>query len=216
MPAMHWFEPIGYVGSLLMFLTFFMKTMIPLRLTGIAANVFMIVYTAAAGVVPVLILQSCLLPLNVYRLVQMRRLIARVKAAARGDFRLDPLIPFMRREHHKKGHVLFRTGDPANRLYMIQRGTVRLAPLDKKVGKGDVLGEIGILSPHNLRTATAICDEDTDVFSIGQESVLQLFYQHPEFGFFLVRLITQRLLVNLDDANFDAMATIEGGGARPG
>src|SRR5262245_40721089 len=112
MRVMRWFTIVGYVGSVLMFLTFFMKTMIPLRIIAICANVFMITYTAAAGVVPVLVLQSCLLPVNTWRLIQMKRLIARVKAAASGQFRLEPLIPFMRHEARKAGDVLFRVGEP--------------------------------------------------------------------------------------------------------
>ena len=43
----------GWVASALVFVTFFMKTMIPLRIVGMCANVCMIVYTAIAGVYPV-------------------------------------------------------------------------------------------------------------------------------------------------------------------
>jgi hypothetical protein len=43
---------------------------------------------------------------------------------------------------------------------------------------------------------------------VTQDVVLQLFYQKPEFSFFLVRLVTKRLLDNLEDAQFDAMATM--------
>jgi len=42
---MQWALYLGYLGSFLMFCTFYMKTMIPLRLTGIAENVCMIIYT---------------------------------------------------------------------------------------------------------------------------------------------------------------------------
>lgn len=205
---MRWYDAIGWVGSALMFLSFFMKTMVPLRVVAIAANVSMIAYTAIAGVIPVLILQSCLLPLNTYRLVQLRRLIARVKQAAAGGFSLEALIPFMTTERRRAGDVLFRAGDPTDKMYVLHRGAVRLRELDRRLGPGDVLGEIGILSPSKVRTATAVCEEECELYSITQDVVLQLFYQNPEFGFFLVRLITQRLLRNLDDANFDAMATM--------
>lgn len=203
-----WIELVGYVGSTLMFLTFFMKTMIPLRMTAIAANVVMIVYTGSKGVIPILVLQSCLLPLNVFRLVQMKRLIARVKAAARGDFKLDPLMPLMTHEHRRAGEVVFRAGDESNRLYYVQRGSIRLEELGKLVTAGEVVGEVGVLSPTNVRTATAICVEDSDLYSLSSDQVLQLFYTNPEFGFFLVRLVTRRLLANLNEAQFDAMATL--------
>src|SRR5262245_2245453 len=204
----NWVAAIGYVGSVLMFLTFFMKTMIPLRLTGIAANVVMITYTSIAGVYPILILQSCLLPLNIVRFVQMKRLITRVKSAARGDFKIEPLLPFMKHERRKDGHVVFKTGDRGDRMYFLQHGRVRLKEIDKVLKDGDVFGEIGLLSADKERTATAVCEGDCDLYSVTQDVVLQLFYQKPEFSFFLVRLVTKRLLDNLEDAQFDAMATM--------
>lgn len=203
-------EFLGYLGSFLMFSTFYMKTMIPLRITAIAANVFMIVYTVLSGIYPVLVLQTCLLPLNVIRLVQMRRLVARVEAAARGDFRIDPLLPFMKHERAAAGDVLFREGDTADKMYMIQRGRVRLLGIDKIVGPGEVIGEIGVLSPARSRTATAVCEDDADLMTITRDQVAQLYYQNPEFGFFLLRLVTERLLHNLQESEFDVRATLTG------
>jgi hypothetical protein len=208
---MWWAQVIGYVGAVLMFSTFYMKTMIPLRVVGIAANVCMVAFAGATRAYPVLILQACLLPLNTYRLIQMRRLIARVKEASKGDFRVEALIPFMKPAHLKKGEMLFQAGDPSDKMYLVQKGGIRLVEIDRKVGQGDLIGEIGILSPTNVRTATAIADEDTDLLAITQDQVLQLYHQNPEFGFFLVRLVTQRLLRNLADAQFDAAETLAPG-----
>ena len=57
-------EVSGYVAAGLVLATFTMRTMIPLRLLGIASNVAFIVYGATAEIVPVLILHAILLPLN--------------------------------------------------------------------------------------------------------------------------------------------------------
>ena len=195
---MHWYDWLGYLGSILMFSTFYMKTMIPLRVVGIMANVCMIGFTAFAHVYPVLVLQICLLPLNAFRLVQMRRMIDKVAQASQGDFRFDALLPFMTAEKFAKGDVLFRAGDPSKKMYLVQSGTVRLKELGKVLGPGEVLGEIGILSPSNRRTASAVCDTEVEIMSITEEKVLQLYYQDPKFGLFLVRLVIQRLLKNID------------------
>lgn len=195
---MHWFDLIGYIGAVLMFSTFYMKTMIPLRIAGISANVIFIVYSALAGVYPVLLLQSCLLPLNVIRLVQMRRLIRRVGEAARGEFDLSALIPFMNPVRMSRREVLFKRGDTADKLYLIQRGKVRLTNTDIVLGPGELVGEIGILSPHKKRTDSAVCEEDSEMMVIESDRVLQLYFQNPEFGFYLVRLVTHRLLQNLE------------------
>ena len=208
-------EWLGYLASVLMFSTFYMKTMIPLRVVGICANVCMIGYTAVKGVYPVLVLQSCLLPLNTVRLVQLRRLLERVRKAARGDFQVDALIPFMRPMHARKGTVLFRAGDPSDRMFLVQSGLVRLQNLEKEVRAGDLLGEIGVLAPDNRRTDTAICLEDSELFTITQGQVMQLYFQNPEFGFFLIRLVTKRLLTNLDEATFESASTRAPGDQRP-
>ena len=69
--GMHWIELAGYTASMLVFLAFYMKTMIPLRVVGIASNVAFITYAVGAQLYPVLILHAILLPLNSLRLVQI-------------------------------------------------------------------------------------------------------------------------------------------------
>ncbi len=42
-----------------------------------------------------------------------------------------------------------------------------------------------------MRTDIAIClDDDMELYSITDSGVKQLYYQNPEFGFYLVKLIT--------------------------
>jgi hypothetical protein len=70
-----WAEGIGYLASLLVFSTFYMKTMLPLRGVAIASNIAFMTYGLAGGIYPVLVLHVLLLPLNCLRLHQMQRLI---------------------------------------------------------------------------------------------------------------------------------------------
>lgn len=193
---MQWEHFVGYLGSFLMFSTFWMKTMIPLRLAGMTANFVMVIYAAALGLYPILAMQALMLPVNIYRLYQMRSLLLRVSEAADGTFRPDALIPFMNKEAHADGDVLFRRGDDSHRLYIIREGRIRLEEFDFELGPGEMFGEIGILSDANRRTATAICVGRVKLYSMTREDVTQLFFQNPEFGFFLMRLVTDRLLTN--------------------
>lgn len=211
---MSWIEIIGYVGSALMFSTFYMKTMMPLRITAICANVVMITYTSLSGVYPVLILQSALLPLNVLRLIQMRRLVLAVRKATSGGYSPEALIPFMHRVDAGEGDVLFRRGDKSDAMYLVEKGKVSLEEIDVAIGPGALVGEIGLLSPSQSRTATAICAEDSVLHRINQDEVVRLYYQNPEFAFFLVRLAVRRLIENVEQAEFDAMATMAPGGER--
>ena len=63
-----WVELSGYIASLLVFVAFYMKTMIPLRVVAILSNVAFIIYAVGGHLYPVLILYTVLLPLNCIRL----------------------------------------------------------------------------------------------------------------------------------------------------
>jgi CRP-like cAMP-binding protein len=182
-----------------------MKTMLPLRITAITANVVMIAYTALAGVYPVLILQSALLPLNIYRLIEMRKLIASVRRAAEGDLQAEALIPFMHRTEVARGDVLFRRGERSDAMYLVEKGSVELVEIGATVEPGALVGEIGLLAPSQVRTATARAATDAVLHRIDHDEVVRLYYQKPEFAFYLIRLVVRRLLENVQQAEIAAV-----------
>ena len=192
---MGWVEVIGYVASMLVFCTFYMKTMIPLRVVGILSNVAFITYGAGCRLYPVLILHAILLPLNCVRLIQMQTLIKKVRDAAKGDCSMEWLIPYMQSRTLKKG-VLFWKGDAADEMYMLLKGSIRLMDLGVTIHPGTVIGEIGIFAPSRQRMDTAICESDVEVATISNDRVRQLYHQNPKFGFYLINLVTARLLQN--------------------
>lgn len=196
MPRIGLVDVVGYCASLLVFCTFYMKTMIPLRTVAIASNVAFLTFGLASRVYPVAVLHAILLPLNFLRLQQMRGLIRRVREASLGHMSDEWLLPLMSHQRFPAGHVLFRSGEPAHMMYLVLHGSIRLAELGVTIGPGHLVGEIGLFSPDNLRTATAVCQEDVEVGAITDQKVLELYYQNPKFGFFLFRLVIQRLLEN--------------------
>jgi CRP/FNR family transcriptional regulator, cyclic AMP receptor protein len=204
-----WVELAGYTAAALVFLAFYMKTMIPLRVVGIASNVAFITYAVGAQLYPVLILHGILLPLNVLRLVQMRAQIRKVREASQGDLSMEWLIPFMRHRTWSKGDVLFRRGERATELYVLLSGSIRLVDLEVTVGPGSVLGEIGVFGPRRERMDTAVCETDTELGVIDNDKVLELYQQNPKFGRYLMTLVIQRLLddyVKLRDKRTLALA----------
>ncbi len=62
------------------------------------------------------------------------------------------------------------------------------------LGPGELMGEIGLLSSHKRRTSAANCATDVELLSLSEDVALQLYFQNPAFGFFLLRLITDRLV----------------------
>ena len=191
-----WVEGIGYLASLLVFCTFYTKTMIPLRCVAIASNVVFMTYGLSGRIYPVFVLHAVLLPLNCLRLQQMRTLIRRVREASRGNLSMEWLIPLMTRRKLESGHVLFRKGDPADSMYLILEGSLRLTELDVALGPGTLVGEMGVFAPDNRRTGTAVCETDVEVGAITDEKVLRLYYQNPAFGFYMFRLVLKRMLEN--------------------
>jgi CRP/FNR family transcriptional regulator, cyclic AMP receptor protein len=199
-------EAIGYLASSLVFATFYMKMMTPLRAVAIASNVAFIGYGYLGGMAPILILHMTLLPLNLWRLHQTRALAKKVRRAMQDDLSFDWLIPYMNHRSFAAGETIFRKGDVACELYLISAGTLRLSELGIVVGKGSLVGEIGVFSPHKMRTATAVAVTPVDLLAISEERVIQLYTDNREFGFYLVSLITKRLLANFEELERDVAA----------
>jgi hypothetical protein len=80
-------DAFGYLGALLVIATYSMRTMVPLRMAGLASNVAMIAYGFFLPAYPVLFLHLILLPLNAWRLREMLDLIREVTKAATGNLR---------------------------------------------------------------------------------------------------------------------------------
>jgi CRP/FNR family cyclic AMP-dependent transcriptional regulator len=189
---------VGYLAAFLMFSTFYMKKMIPLRAVGICSNVTFIIFAGSTGVYPLFILHICLLPLNTFRMIQMIKLVRRVKESYKGDLTMDFLIPFMKQESFKKGDVVFKKGESAGKMYCLRSGKARLTELGVDATIGEVVGEIGIFSPEKVRTASLKCETDAEFHSITDDHVLQLYYQNPEFGIHLLQLIIKRFSKDLE------------------
>ena len=94
------------------FVTFYMKTMVPLRIAGIVSNFLFIGYGYAVDAYPVLILHLVLLPLNIVRLRQMLRLIKQIEEATRDDLNLNWVKPFSSTQAAAVGDVLFPSRRP--------------------------------------------------------------------------------------------------------
>ena len=66
-----------------------------------------------------------------------------------------------------------------------------------KLPTGQVFGDLGLLAPDNLRTQTIECVEDGEVLTATYQQVKELYFQNPQFGFFFLRLTSERLFDNI-------------------
>jgi CRP/FNR family transcriptional regulator, cyclic AMP receptor protein len=194
-------ELIGYAAAVCVFVTFYMKTMVPLRIAGIVSNVLFIAYGYDVLAYPVLILHVVLLPLNIIRLRQMLKLISQIKAATKDDANLDWVKPFSSVVEARSGEVLFRQGDPANEMFFVVSGRLWVPERQAELTAGDVFGELGLLNADRARTATVQCTEDARLLRISYDQVKQLYVQDPKFGFYFLHLVSKRLFHNISLAS---------------
>src|SRR5256886_233342 len=188
---------LALIGSIFVVATLLMRTMVPLRVSAIISDVFFIGYGVLSGTVTSLILYTLQLPINIFRLAQMLKLVKKARVAAQGDLSMDWLKPFMTRRKYSKGDVLFRKGDRANEMFFTVTGKFLVTELGIELPPGRLVGELAFLSPDNRRTQSLECTEDGEVLAITYDRLLEIYFQNPEFGYYFLRLSTERLLQNI-------------------
>ncbi len=137
-------EIIGYIAAALVFATFSMKTMVPLRIVGIASNLFFIAYGYLNPAYPVLVLHCLLLPLNIFRLRQMQSLVKETKEATEGDLDMNWIKPFTTTRDMTPGEVLFRKGEEATEIIFVMSGSLNIP----ETGRHDPAGRSGGRTRH--------------------------------------------------------------------
>lgn len=187
---------LALAGALFYVATLMMRTIVPLRVIGIISITFFIAYGVVAGAVGTFLLYLFSLPVNVVRLRQMLTLVKKARMSAQGDLSMDWLRPYMTPRKYKKGEVLFRKGDVANEMFLTVTGKFLVTEIGVELPPGRIMGELGFASPKNRRTQTIQCIEAGDVLTITYETLLELYFQNPEFGYYLLCLTSERLLQN--------------------
>lgn len=195
-------EIVAWLAVMLVFASFFMKTIVPLRVLAIASNLTFITYGMLGvqhgdaifnKVLPILVLHCALLPVNLMRLREARSAIDAVRSMQGSHHTADLLAPYMHTVTAAAGTVLYRLGDNAERVYVLKRGAVQLKECGKTVLKDELFGEVDIFLEKSLCTTTAICVENCELLCVSAEKVVELFFHDQRIAFQLTRrLATQR------------------------
>ena len=185
------------IGAAFYGLTFLVPTMVRLRVYGIFSALFFMAYGVLAGVISTFLMYFMLLPINSFRLYQIVQLLKKARVAVKGDLSIDWLKPFMSARNYKKGDLLFRKGDVAKEMYLTVSGKFLVSEIGVELPPGRLLGELGFVSPNNARTQSVECIEDGTVMSISYDRLLEVYFAHPDFGYFFLRLSSERLLQNI-------------------
>ena len=191
----------GFVGAALMVASYLMKSMLPLRLVALSANVFLVIYALQGGSWPTVALYLAMIPINVKKVIQIRKLIRAIEHAKADTPVADWLLPHMTRRQAKAGQMLWKRGDKANEMLYVESGSLRLVEHDETLGAGAIVGEIGMFAPDNRRTGSIVCASDCTLYSLSADGMAQLYYQNPKLGFHVMRLIVARLMHDAEVAS---------------
>jgi CRP/FNR family transcriptional regulator len=116
------------------------------------------------------------------------------------DEELERLIPLLTERRFKPRQVLFSAGEPAERIYLVLKGRVKIYQVAENgkeiildvVGKGGIAGDMAIVEDGE-RTACAQAIEETVAVSITWEDFRHLMQQSPHLGFAMAELMARRL-----------------------
>jgi CRP-like cAMP-binding protein len=93
--------------------------------------------------------------------------------------------------------VLFRRGQPADEMYLTVTGKFFVTEIGVELPPGRLMGELGFITPNNKRTQTVECIEAGEVLAITYDRLLEIYFENPEFGYYFLRLTSDRLIQNI-------------------
>jgi CRP-like cAMP-binding protein len=96
------------------------------------------------------------------------------------------------------GEFLFHEGDPAEALYLVKKGVLRIvsgSTVYETVRAGGIVGEMGIVEEASRRSASVIAGTRSELFEIDTPTFLSLVEQAPEFSLAVMRVMAHRLRV---------------------
>jgi CRP-like cAMP-binding protein len=99
-----------------------------------------------------------------------------------------------------RGDVLFREGEPGDRLYVIAQGKIKLGRRSSDgrenllsiLGPGEMFGELSLFDP-GPRTATASSVSDALVYELRHQALVQWIAAHPNVATTLLGALARRL-----------------------
>jgi CRP-like cAMP-binding protein len=94
-----------------------------------------------------------------------------------------------------QGQVLFKKGDPAKHLYVVESGALEVVEGDQileTLGKDEIVGEMALID-GNVRSATVRAVKPSKVIQIDEKRFLRMVSDTPFFALRVMRVMTKRL-----------------------
>lgn len=102
-------------------------------------------------------------------------------------------------QHLRAGEFLFQEGEPGDHIFIIRRGQLEIVSRKSSLGRialrnrGDWIGEMALLEPDGLRTASARALENSLLVRWDRDFFNAILQQKPQLGLLLSRLLSHRM-----------------------
>jgi CRP-like cAMP-binding protein len=121
---------------------------------------------------------------------------------------LERIAAIAAEESHPLGTILFRAGDPGDKLYLILEGKVRISRdvpgLGEEalavIGEGDYFGEMALVDDAP-RSADARVHERCKVLVIDKDEMQHLLFLHKEIAYEILWNVVRTLAARLRETN---------------
>ena len=104
------------------------------------------------------------------------------------------------RKNIKPRMILFHEGDPAQRCYLVVKGSLKLAKLNEQgreviiryIGPAELTAEIAVLKEKDY-PVTAETMKETEVISWDKQTMLQLMRKYPDIAINMLNTVLERI-----------------------
>jgi len=179
-----------------------MKSFWHLRLLLLLASAGLVIYALIVGKPLVLIVSAIALLINGFRAFEIQNVSRRIRRTRHYGYELAPLLPLMHLQSLNEGERVFTKGERADHLYVLTKGKIRFDEHEVTIEageKGTLFGEFGLFTKSGIRTSSATCASPVELRSLTAEEVDRLYFQQPEFGYALAKIMATRMAGNIEN-----------------
>lgn len=131
------------------------------------------------------------------RLELLTEVLRRLSGSA-APAQAEALLPWLVWQHLAGGDTLYRTGDPAESIFLVASGRLRAvaatgdAAPEYEVTRGQTVGEMEFLTGH-ARDHTVFATRDSVLASLPRAAFEEIAHREPQLSLALTRLLADRL-----------------------
>lgn len=116
-----------------------------------------------------------------------------------GDAELEKIGQVAQKKSYKKGDVVYKNGDAAQKFFIVGKGMVSLREFQpgdavgiafETRGPGELFG-VASLMPTKSYTLTAVCQEDTELYEVDVKGLEELIQWAPSIGYILMKEVAR-------------------------